>query len=106
MHDDPEMLHTETSFITNENGCSLYERFSVLLGKNTRWFDCLVGYFFISVFYRLYPALEAVEHIRILVGLKADAPEELDFLMAANVLKPAHLRSPTYAMHVPAWELI
>ena len=73
MHDTENRLHTDTSFITNESGCSLYERFSVLLGKNTRWFDCLVGYFFISGFYRLYPALEAVERVRILVGLKTDA---------------------------------
>ncbi len=73
MLDAEKSLHTDTSFITNEDGHTLYERFSVLLGKNTRWFDCLVGYFFISGFYRLYPALEAVERIRILVGLKTDA---------------------------------
>ena len=35
-----------------------------------RDFDCLVGYFFISGFFRLYPALELVEKIRILIGLK------------------------------------
>jgi superfamily II DNA or RNA helicase len=32
----------------------------------------LVGYFFISGFYKLYPALEKVEEIRILVGLQTD----------------------------------
>jgi hypothetical protein len=39
----------------------LRDRFGVLLGKDTRYFDCLVGYFFISGFHRLYPALEKVE---------------------------------------------
>ncbi len=36
----------------------------------TQDFDCLVGYFFISGFFRLYPALEPVKSIRILIGLK------------------------------------
>lgn len=63
---------SDLTFITNEAGQSLRDRFAVLLGKDTRFFDCLVGYFFISGFYRLYPALENVEKIRILVGLKTD----------------------------------
>jgi superfamily II DNA/RNA helicase len=56
----------------NEPGKSLRDRLSDLLGDNTRYFDCLVGYFFISGFYRLYPMLEKVEKIRILVGLRTD----------------------------------
>ena len=44
----------------------------MLLRKDTRYFDCLVGYFFISGFYKLYPALENVEKVRILVGLQTD----------------------------------
>ena len=48
------------------------DRFAILLGKDARFFDCLVGYFFISGFYRLYLALENVEKIRILVGLQTD----------------------------------
>jgi hypothetical protein len=28
-----------------------------LLGHDTRYFDYLIGYFFISGFYKLYPAL-------------------------------------------------
>lgn len=62
----------DLTFLTNEPGKSLRERFAVLLGDDTRCFDCLVGYFFISGFYKLYPALEKVEKIRILIGLQTD----------------------------------
>jgi superfamily II DNA or RNA helicase len=65
-------VSSDLTFLTNEPGKSLRDRFGVLLGKDTRYFDCLVGYFFISGFYKLYPALEKVEKIRILVGLKTD----------------------------------
>ncbi len=63
---------SDLTFITNEAGQSLRDRFAILLGKDTRFFDCLVGYFFISGFYRLYPSLENVEKIRILIGLQTD----------------------------------
>ncbi len=63
---------SDLTFITNEHGQSLRDRFAILLGKDTRFFDCLVGYFFISGFYRLYPALENVEKVRILIGLQTD----------------------------------
>src|SRR5690349_16483957 len=62
----------DLTFLTNEPGKSLRERFGALLTKDTQFFDCLVGYFFISGFYKLYPALENVEKVRILVGLKTD----------------------------------
>src|SRR3989441_4768666 len=65
-------MSSELTFIMNEPGKSLRDRFGVLLGEDTRFFDCLVGYFFISGFYKLYPALEKVEKIRILVGLQTD----------------------------------
>ena len=68
----PAQTSSDLTFLTNEPGKSLRDRFGVLLGKDTRCFDCLVGYFFISGFYKLYPALENVEKIRILVGLKTD----------------------------------
>lgn len=48
------------------------ERFKILITNNTKFFDCLVGYFFISGFYKLYPSLEKTEKIRILVGIKTD----------------------------------
>jgi superfamily II DNA/RNA helicase len=65
-------MSSDLTFITNERGQSLRDRFGVLLGDGTRNFDCLVGYFFISGFYKLYPALEKVEKVRILVGLQTD----------------------------------
>ena len=65
-------MSSDLTFITNEPGKSLRDRFSILLEDDTRYFDCLVGYFFISGFYKLYPFLERVEKIRILVGLQTD----------------------------------
>ena len=65
-------MSSDLTFITNEPGKTLRDRFGVLLAEDTRLFDCLVGYFFISGFYKLYPALEKVEKIRILVGLHTD----------------------------------
>jgi len=65
-------MSSDLTFVTNEPGKTLRNRFGVLLGEDTRFFDCLVGYFFISGFYKLYPALEKVEKVRILVGLKTD----------------------------------
>src|SRR5438552_5822515 len=65
-------MSSDLTFITNEQGQHLGDRFGVLLRDDTRFFDCLVGYFYISGFYKLYPALENVEKIRILVGLQTD----------------------------------
>src|SRR6266853_850084 len=69
---DSASMSSDLTFMTNEPGKSLRDRFGVLLGEDTRFFDCLVGYFFISGFYKLYPALEKIEKIRILVGLQTD----------------------------------
>jgi superfamily II DNA or RNA helicase len=65
-------MSTDLTFITNEQGQHLGDRFGVLLGDDTRFFDCLVGYFFISGFHRLHPALTKTEKIRILIGIKTD----------------------------------
>ena len=65
-------MSTDLTFITNESGKSLHDRFGVLLGDDTRLFDCLVGYFFISGFHKLHPALTKTENIRILIGIKTD----------------------------------
>lgn len=69
---DKTVSSTDLTFITNESGKSLRDRFSVLLGVDTRLFDCLVGYFFISGFHILHPALSKTEKIRILIGIKTD----------------------------------
>ncbi len=44
----------------------------MLLRDDTRHFDCLLGYIFNSGFYKLYPAMDNAEKIRILVGLQSD----------------------------------
>ena len=56
-------------FLTNQGDNTLSRRLEKILPQ-TQYFDCLVGYFFISGFFRLYSALEAVKKIRILIGLK------------------------------------
>jgi superfamily II DNA or RNA helicase len=65
-------MSSDLTFITNEADKSLRDRFGALLGDETRFFDCLVGYFFISGFHKLYPALVNTEKIRILIGIKTD----------------------------------
>lgn len=56
-------------FLTNQGENTLSKRLEKIL-PFTHEFDCLVGYFFISGFFRLYPALEPVAKVRILIGLK------------------------------------
>ncbi len=65
-------MSSDLTFITNEPGKNLRDRLGVLLGEDTRLFDCLVGYFFISGFHKLHPALTKTEKIRILIGIKTD----------------------------------
>jgi superfamily II DNA/RNA helicase len=91
---------SDLTFITNENGRSLAERFNVLLAKNTRAFDCLVGYFFLSGFRRLVDALLPTEKIRILIGLETDRPV-FDLLSQATQEAEFDLRS-----HAEAKELL
>jgi superfamily II DNA or RNA helicase len=68
----PRGQSSDLTFITNEPGANMRDRFGILVGKDTRFFDCLVGYFFISGFHKLYPALTKTEKIRILIGIKTD----------------------------------
>ena len=65
-------MSSDLTFLTNEPGNTLSDRFRVLLGNNTWAFDVLVGYFFVSGFHQLHPSLEKTETIRVLVGLRAD----------------------------------
>ena len=90
-------MSSDLTFITNEPGKSLSERFGVLLGEDTQYFDCLVGYFFPSGFHKLHPALTKTEKIRILIGIKTDrtiyemiqtANEQMGFVLESH----AHVR--------------
>jgi superfamily II DNA or RNA helicase/HKD family nuclease len=62
------MMSSDLTFITNEENCTLCDRFNQLI-KDSRYFDVLVGYFYTSGFHALYPALETTEKIRILIGI-------------------------------------
>ncbi|KZX11108.1 helicase-related protein [Methanobrevibacter curvatus] len=64
-------MSTDTTFITNEENNKLVDRFNDLI-KDTEYFDCLVGYFYTSGFYKLYKSLKNTEKIRILVGISTD----------------------------------
>ena len=70
------------TFITNEGEENLLNRFSTLI-KDTRFFDCLVGYFYASGFYSLYKSLEETEKIRILVGIST-GKETLDLIQESK----------------------
>ncbi|MEA3343978.1 MAG: helicase-related protein, partial [archaeon] len=64
-------MDSDLTFITNEEGRSLLDRFATLI-KDTRYFDCLVGYFYASGFHSLYKSLEKTEKIRVLIGISTD----------------------------------
>lgn len=64
-------MSTDLTFITNENGKHLKDRFKILI-KDSRYFDCLVGYFYTSGFHAIYSSLENTEKIRILIGISTD----------------------------------
>jgi superfamily II DNA or RNA helicase len=64
-------MTTDLTFITNEKGKYLKERFEVLI-KDSKLFDCLVGYFYTSGFHAIYNSLKNTEKIRILIGISTN----------------------------------
>ncbi len=64
-------VSTDITFIVNEEGKTLLDRFCSLI-KDTRYFDCLVGYFYSTGYMALRKPLESTEKIRILIGLSTD----------------------------------
>lgn len=46
-------MNTDLTFITNEENQTIKDGFEVLI-KDTKLFDCLVGYFYTSGFYTIY----------------------------------------------------
>lgn len=83
-------LHTDLTFITNEEHQNLRSRFEALI-KDTRLFDCLVGYFYTSGFHAIYKSLENTEKIRILIGISTNK-QTYDLLTRANQGQPASLQ--------------
>ncbi|MGB4291647.1 MAG: helicase-related protein [Bacteroidales bacterium] len=61
-------MSADLTFITNEENQTLKQRFQILI-KDTRFFDCIVGYFYTSGFFSIYKSLEKTEKIRILIGI-------------------------------------
>lgn len=64
-------MNSDLTFITNEDDQNLKRRFETLI-KDTRLFDCLVGYFYANGFYSIYKSLENTEKIRILIGISTN----------------------------------
>lgn len=73
MRGEKMSVDNDLKFFTNEPERDLYSRFCNILKGHTQFFDILVGYFRTSGFFKLYPAMQDVEKIRILVGLNVDA---------------------------------
>jgi len=86
-------MSSDLTFITNEEGQTLKERFEVLI-KDSKFFDCLVGYFYSSGFHALYKSLEKTEKIRILIGISTSRSilELID--SSANLSKELQNPSP------------
>ena len=64
-------MSQDLTFITNEGSQNLKERFKDLI-KTTKFFDCLVGYFFVSGFHSIYKSLESTKRVRILIGISTN----------------------------------
>ncbi len=96
-------MHNDLTFFTNEPERNLYDRFNKILRSHTEFFDVLVGYFRTSGFYMLYPAMEDVKKIRILVGINVDKKtfyllnygedEELNFIASHKNIKDSFANS-------------
>lgn len=76
---------SDLTFITNEEGRNLLDRFKVLI-KDTQFFDALVGYFYTSRFYALYKSLEKTEKIRILIGISTN-PQTAELIQQSKQLE-------------------
>ena len=80
-------MATDLTFITNEEGQTLKDRFNVLI-KDAQYFDALVGYFYTSGFSAIYPVLESTEKIRILIGISTN---KKTFELVSSVQKQKQL---------------
>ena len=71
-------MNSDLTFITNEKGQNLKERFEVLI-KGTKFFDCLVGNFYASGFQEICKSLESTEKVRVLIGISTN-PQTYDMM--------------------------
>ena len=63
------MVDTDTRIFTNED-VTVSDRLNTILSNNTQYFDVIVGFFFLSGFYKIYKSLEGVDRIRIIIGME------------------------------------
>lgn len=66
------LITKSNSFITNEGENTLLNELNLLL-KDTEFFDCLVGYFYVSGFHKIQKSLKNTKKVRILVGMGVDS---------------------------------
>jgi len=87
------MPNSDLTFITNEKGRSLLDRFKTLI-NDTKYFDVLVGYFYTSGFHALCKPLEKTEKIRILIGISTNQTA-IDLIQQSKqqVLQFSHLET-------------
>ena len=83
-------MNSDLTFITNEKGQSLKQRFEVLI-KDTKFFDCLVGYFYTSGFHALYKSLENTDKVRILIGISTNQ-QTYDLMQKATPVEQSALQ--------------
>lgn len=95
---------SDLRFFTNTEQDSLYSRFTSTI-KDAKYFDILVGYFRTSGFYRLYPELEKVEKIRILVGLNTDK-RSIELLEESKAQKEFEFESTKRSREIYVQDLI
>ncbi len=61
--------------------------------KDTKFFNCLVGYFYASGFHAIYKSLEKTKKVRILIGINTN-PQTYDLMQKAN---PAEQSAPQFS---------
>ncbi len=83
--------HSDLTFLTNEEGNTLSDRFRTLI-KDTQYFDVLVGYFYTSGFWQIYPEIESSEKIRILIGISTSR-EVHDTIQQSLILSHTELKN-------------
>ena len=66
-----ENINLDITFITNEEGQKLKDRFNNLI-KDCQAFYSLSGYFYLSGFHQIYKSLENVDKVKILIGIGTD----------------------------------
>lgn len=55
-------MNSDLTFITNEKNQNLKQRFETLI-RDTKFIDCLVGYFYTSGFHAIYKSLKRTKKI-------------------------------------------